>query len=430
MGLEKEISKLVSEGVISSQVGEDITKYYKSKTNKNSNRLLTVFGILGAVLLGLGIILIIAHNWDNLSRSIKTALSFVPLVIGQAACILAIVKFKESTTWKEGASVFLFFAVGAAISLVSQIYNVPGDLGGFLFIWMILCLPLVYILDSSISSILYIIGITFYGCYVEYWSSIITIGPKPVSYWLLLLAILPHYLILYRNRSSSNSILFHHWLIPLSVIIMLGSVGKVAEEYMFISYFSFYSLLFLIGHFHYFEALPKIFNGYRLLGSIGMLVMLYIFSFGWYWEELDSVAWDSSTLVSINFWLSIIVSVLTIALLVYHRFLRGDKKISPLEGSIILVFVMSLIGVLGVAAQIIVNIMVLAIAILKIMEGVSNDQLGTLNYGILITAILVTCRFFDEELSFIIRGTLFILVGVGFFASNYMLLKRRRSAND
>jgi hypothetical protein len=36
--------------------------------------------------------------------------------------------------------------------------------------WMVLCLPLVYIMKSSITSMLIIIGITFFACETSYWS--------------------------------------------------------------------------------------------------------------------------------------------------------------------------------------------------------------------------------------------------------------------
>ncbi|MFT5306512.1 MAG: hypothetical protein ACI89M_002038, partial [Chitinophagales bacterium] len=40
---------------------------------------------------------------------------------------------------------------------------------------------------------------------------------------------------------------------------------------------------------------------------------------------------------------------------------------------------------------------------------------------------LVACRFFDSNLSFVFRGLLFILVGLGFFFVNYWMINRRKS---
>jgi uncharacterized membrane protein len=46
----------------------EIKQFYQQQSGKSGNRLIVVFGILGAILVGLGIILIIAHNWDDLSK--------------------------------------------------------------------------------------------------------------------------------------------------------------------------------------------------------------------------------------------------------------------------------------------------------------------------------------------------------------------------
>src|SRR5437868_13740985 len=111
--LEKELELLEKEGVISTEVAGNIRAYYKSKNENPHNRLFVVFAILGSILVGLGIILIIAHNWDELSRPTKVFFSFLPLVIGQLFCGYTLLKKPESQGWREGSTAFLFFAVGA-----------------------------------------------------------------------------------------------------------------------------------------------------------------------------------------------------------------------------------------------------------------------------------------------------------------------------
>ena len=63
----KELSDLVQNELISKEVALNIENYYKSKQEDSPNRLFTIFGVLGSLLVGLGIILILAHNWDNFS---------------------------------------------------------------------------------------------------------------------------------------------------------------------------------------------------------------------------------------------------------------------------------------------------------------------------------------------------------------------------
>ncbi|MEM6542707.1 MAG: DUF2157 domain-containing protein, partial [Bacteroidota bacterium] len=59
--------------------------------------------------------------------------------------------------------------------------------------------------------------------------------------------------------------------------------------------------------------------------------------------------------------------------------------------------------------------------------GAKQDHLGILNYGLLILTALVVCRFFDTDLSFVVRGIMFVSVGAGFFVANYLMLKKRKA---
>ena len=55
----KELPHLVANNVISAQTATDIERYYAGKKDPENNMLLTVFGVLGGLLTGLGIILIL-----------------------------------------------------------------------------------------------------------------------------------------------------------------------------------------------------------------------------------------------------------------------------------------------------------------------------------------------------------------------------------
>ena len=95
-----ELSELVQNHFISQEVADKIKAYNEHKQNDVPNRLFTVFGVLGSALIGMGIILIVAHNWDNFSKVIKTFFAFLPLIIGQAAVGYSIIK-SRSSPWKE-----------------------------------------------------------------------------------------------------------------------------------------------------------------------------------------------------------------------------------------------------------------------------------------------------------------------------------------
>ncbi|MBJ7880228.1 DUF2157 domain-containing protein [Gelidibacter salicanalis] len=162
-----ELPDLIKHQVISEETALRIKSHYESKQSDAPNRLFTVFGVLGALLVSLGIILILAHNWDHFSRSLKTMLAFLPLLIGQVLVGYTILK-RKSATWRQATGTFLFFAVGSSIALVSQIYNIPGDLSVYVLTWVVLCMPLVYLLKSNAVAILYLVFSTFYAASLGY----------------------------------------------------------------------------------------------------------------------------------------------------------------------------------------------------------------------------------------------------------------------
>lgn len=425
MSIQKDISDLVKVDIITQQTADKILEFYKNKSSSNTNRLFIIFGILGAILVGLGIILIIAHNWDELPKGTKTLFAFLPLLVGQVICGYALMKKQDNIAWRESGSAFLFFVIGASISLVSQIYNIPGGAGTFLLTWMLLALPLVYLMQSSITSLLFIVGITYYATQLGYWSYHTTF---PYLYWLLLLGILPNYYILYKNKPESNFMIFHNWLIPISVIISLGTATKSTEELMFIAYISLFSFFYLVGNMDFFSRQKSRNSGYKLIGSLGIISMLLMLSFDWYWEELRSKEFPISDLIEApEFYASVITSLLAGVLLFWQQKGKSILDIMPFSIMFILFIATFILGLSSPIAVVFINILVFALGILAIKDGAKQDNLGVLNFGLLVITALVVCRFFDSDLSFVIRGLLFISVGAGFFATNYWLLKKRKT---
>lgn len=425
MSILKDLPELVKADVISEENAGRIQDYYLKKGGHSTNRLFIVFGILGAILVGLGIILIIAHNWDELSKTTKTFFAFLPLVTGQVFCGFTLFRKTNSIVWRESSAAFLFCAVGACVSLVSQIYNIPDNLSSFVFTWMIMCLPLVYVIRSSVASLLYIIGITHYACNTSYWSYPYA---ESYDYWLLLIGILPHYYYLYKNKPESNFMVFHNWLVPLSAIITLGTVAGKAAELMNIAYFSLFGLLYLSGSMNFFMQKSPLSNGFKRLGSLGTIFLLLFLSFDWFWEDLRNRDFRFAEINSTpEFLASVLLSIAAGIVFLVHLKNKSPKTILP-TGSIFMLFILTfLIGMVSNISVVLINLYVLLIGISIINDGARQDHLGILNYGLLIITALVICRFFDTDLSFVIRGILFVSVGIGFFAANYLMLKKRKT---
>ena len=419
--LQREVNELLQAEVITPQVAEDISAYYASKkTGKEStNTLLTIFGILGSLLVGLGVILILAHNWDQFPRSVKTFFSFVPLVIGQLIAAYAIFK-KKGSAWREGAATFLFFAIGASISLISQVYNIPGSMQVYLLTWILLAAPLIYLLRSHAASILYLLFITIYACNVGYFNDM-----SPWWYLALLCVIAPQYYMQIKNAPNSAITNVYHWLIPLSVLISLGAFVSGEEFIGFLMYISLFGLFYNIGKLPFFQHLRLRANGYLLLGSLGTIITLMFMTFSWIWKEFDPGLVSSQ-----DTFITIVLALAAIGVLAYLHLKKHLTEFNLFQYAFIIFGLIYFMAPLGEELpKILTNLLVFGLGIFAIRIGAKQERFSILNYGLLIITALISCRFFDLDISFVIRGLLFVLIGVGFFVANFLMYKKQQNLN-
>ena len=86
MSLLKDLPELVSANIINGETAQRITEYYKRKQASSPNRQLLIFGILGALLVGTGLMFIVANQWEELPLAVQTTCTFLLLLIPQTLC--------------------------------------------------------------------------------------------------------------------------------------------------------------------------------------------------------------------------------------------------------------------------------------------------------------------------------------------------------
>ena len=420
-----ELPDLVKQNVISSEVANKIENYYIKKTEVPSNRLFVIFGVLGSALIGLGIILMVAHNWDDLSKTSKTILAFLPMLIGQIFVGFSILKNKTSV-WKESSGTFLFFAVGACIALVSQIYNIPGDLSGFLLTWIVLGLPLIYLLKSKSILLLSIVFATYYAVQSDY--SYDGARYSPWLYLAMLASILPFYFRLLALNATSNIVSILNWVIPISLTIALGTFIEDNWVFGFLIYMMLFGALYNIGKLPIYNSQQLRRNGYLIIGSLGSVILLMILSFKSLWENFSKVNLDYT---SPEIYVSIVLFFFAVLFLSIAFKNRKKEDLNLFQFIFLLFIALFFIGIhQDLVGAVLINIGVFILGLSAIKIGADKFNFGILNYGLLIITILIVCRFFDTNMSFVFRGLMFVAVGISFFLTNYyMLKKQKRNAN-
>lgn len=414
--LKTQLTELLEANIITDDIAQKITTFYHTKQDPKPNRLFAIFGVLGTLLSGLGIILIIAHNWDDISRSSKTILAFLPLIIGQIVCAYSLIK-KKSSAWVESSATFLILAVGATISLVSQIYNIPGNLSDFILVWIAITAPLMYLLRSSLAVIIHLVLATWYACYLGYSYD----GHTPWWYLLQFAWVIPFYINLLKKQPDSNISGVLNWLVPISLLIALGTYTG-GDTLVLMMYLGFFGFLYNLGQIPFFKNQKLRRNGYTIIGSLGSIFLLTILTFEWFWKDAAIESYQA-----IDLSITTILFLAGIVVLTYLHLKKQIKSFNLFQYSFIIIGLLYITARFGhVHGIILTNILVAALGLFVIRIGINKNSYGILNYGLLIITALIICRFFDTNLDFVFRGILFIAVGAGFFFTNYLLLKKQR----
>lgn len=119
-----------------------------------------IVGAIGALLIGTGLISVLASNWDDFPRWVRLALALGPLAATQAVSWWVLQTSGAAKAWqREAAALAQSLAAGAAIALVSQIHNLPGKWTDLVFWWCVVAVPLAWVLQSNAVAIAYLVGI-------------------------------------------------------------------------------------------------------------------------------------------------------------------------------------------------------------------------------------------------------------------------------
>ena len=426
MSLLKDLPELVSANLISNDTAQQITDYYKRKQVTSPNRQLLIFGIVGALLVGIGLMFIVANQWDDLPRSVQTLCAYLILLVPQLLCGYVLLKKPEKTVWRESTALILFFGVGASISLVSQIYHINGEMSSFMLTWTLLTVPLVYLLNSSSVSLAYLACIMIYGLSVR---NVAATTLEEYLFWILFLIPLPRYFQIFKKSSENILFLAHHWIIPFVLTMTLGTISHKLKMVMYPNYIILFGIFYFVGNTADLKSRPLIQNGYKVFGFLGTVITLLILTFKSPWHDLAIGNYHLANLIIAPEFIAGIILFALASFLLYHQNKLKNLKNWGLMDFLYLLFL--LIFILAsqntTLAVLAVNLVILFFGIFLLREGSRISHLGVLNIGMVVIALLVICRSFDTDLTFVVKGTLFVLVGIGFFGANWLMIKKRNN---
>ncbi len=423
-----ELPKLIEKGVVDAAAAARLRAHYAQDAAEAGSRLgwgMILLATGGAALVGLGIILIFAHNWQNWTPEMRVGLSLLPLLAGQGASAWAL--RSGGRVWSEAAGLFTAIAIGASIALIAQTYQMGGDLPRFLLTWLLLAVPLVYVLDSSaVAAACWLLALGWSAAGAHWWWGR-SFGDMPdplrLPLFLALFALpLPH---LVRHIRLDRAGARVAWMLRTALITLaIGFVYVGHRDHMdalFVIYAGMAAAAVLAGQ-RYFAGVHGAWgNPLRSIGRFGVFVMALLMTHD---DALRNLDWPRSSIMLLPLLLAA-----GAAWLAWQEFRAGDRLLAPVLGVLTpLAFVLPLLADKAMApAVILAHVYALALAGALIRTGLSRSQLGLANQGAALIAALILLRFFDSDLSYIVRGVGFIVTGAGFVIATLWLRHHVRS---
>jgi len=426
--------------VISPENAGAIERHYGSVESR-TNFGVVILASVGAALVGAGIILLIAHNWDDLSRAARTVIVFLPLLIAQALVGFTLMRRNESRPWREAVAIFDVAAVATAISLISQTYQIQGSFADFMRVWLLLSIPIVYLLRTTLGACVYLIGIIVWLFAHEI--GIFVRSPDPMFFWVLFLLIVPYFLLRFFEDRGSRETAALAIVMAIALAFGLGfTTGFAKTDLGGVAFAGLMTAIYLCG-IKFFPRTDERLHIVALLGGIGIGISAIVLSFESSWHMGREFFWgqrsfDGNIAVALEF-LFPIVAVALVALDPIRRRVKFSLAAA--------VFPIVTAVALGIAnlcppsdaeslhktscsftAAALMNCYALWLGIDILTRGIRSDSIARANFGLILIAALAISRFFDSELSFVTRGLGFIVVGTGFLVANILLFKKRAAA--
>ena len=415
---------LVKEGLLSDLQGRGINDYYARKEGAGRNVALMIFAIIGSLLIGSGIILLIAHNWEFMSRPVRSVLAFMPLLIAQAIGYYAITRKRDSAAWTESVPLSISLSVCAAIAIIGQTYHIYGSMARFMLTWMVLTLPLIYLFRSTSAFVLFIAGMTGW---------LISARDEHLAtwfFWPLIATAVPYYYEKVRTSRYATSTSLAGWALCIGLIVITAvEHGYNHSDFWLLSYCYLFAVMFMAG-LHSFDDAPSAGrNPYLTIGAGGLAIFGLLCTFNdfireffrgdlYYGAKLCVIGPQHELVV-----LFIIYIMLGVLLAKCATPVRIAFAGMPL--------VLSMGVIMGGDAvdnwlTLVMNLYYLATGVIVIMSGIKELSVARVNGGMVMVIALIVCRFFDYDMSFMLRGIAFILIGIAFIVTNVVMSKKAR----
>ena len=424
--LTGEMERWRSEKIVTNDQAEKILSLYPEK-QFSANLATLILTSVGAVIFGLGIILLFAYNWDAIPKFAKLAVVFFALLTTHGFGIFFRKKGRRFIILSEAFHLLGTMMFGAGIWLVAQIYNIDEHYPNAFLIWGFGALAMAWALDSIPQAVGAVILLCFWNGFEVFdfrnsnhlASLAILIAVGPLAWRLksvvLLYVAVPAFILTYIFNCTHFGMAEH--IIP-PVLVFLSSV--------------LISSAILAMEKDFFKGSPTVF---RFYGNIIYWISLYVLTFPNIMREIIGAFYFNNIVPSLYFTIPAIVAIgLWIAVLLplkkfrenYGRTFRMDQFCVFLTLLVLLLnrgWLCDMNGWLGAG---IFNLIFLAQAIAMISFGCRNLDGWLVASGTILITILAFTRYADLFDSLLPRAIVFLVVGALIFGTGIFYVNRKK----
>ncbi len=388
-----------------------------------NNTLTIVFSILGALLVGVGLVLIFVTFWKDMPLVFKGVLSFVPLLAGQVSGLFVLYKKKDKVTWCEGGSVLWTAGIAATLTLIYNIFDMSISWPTLTVMVALSLMPVILLLKSVTPLAVY------YGCSICWGFSMFqeeeSLFALAVSSLLVILGCVYTSELIKREKKSHRSV-FAQWLSVVAVTLFVTLVGMGIDD-IDISMAGLMAVavcLYMISLSDSDMAMPYRFPGLML--TAGLMFFLSLGYLGYLRTEAENIIFIGVCVIA-----ALIVSVLTAK--------KAKDKFSLLYIAVVFiyyaVYIASLFAmgdhyVTGKTASFypVMRIIALTAYIVMMIMGAREKKLLPINAGFIGVGAMVIAILSDSGLSMIANGFILLIFGGVLLAINFRLSKAKQKA--
>lgn len=417
--LRSRVPEWEANGWLSEEGAREIrNRYLAAPITKGPSMTRLLVLAMGSILVGMGIFLLFAGYWYGFSPNGRFDWSLVIVVLSLLVLGIAVGHAKRGGALAEGATLLFMGALSVSTFLMADTYYTGEAVGIYVLMVLMLSLPVIYIMESGIGMIVYLLGALVWSVS----SHAVAVHAEPIVLWGLLALGVPFYWHTIQRYKERHFLLL--WLSWAYMAAALGALFFVIESY------NLSLALVLVGAFA---------NGTFAMGSlsrskgiwtlpfrgIGALGLLYVVVCGtllstWQTEAVITPGWFTGLLAVVG---------LGATLYLEQRLLQARLVTESIIGlcPLVLAGISGAVhgGVSPFMASAIFNVYIIFLAIIMCIRGTVEKRVGLFNGCVVMCIAMMGARFFDPAFTFVERGIVFLLVGLAVFGINAFYMWRK-----